>query len=76
MLGDAIRVAERVAARALHLRKDGASAAALAAARAAGLSVLLWTVNDPAELARVAGPGVDGIFTDFPERFLHTTGGE
>jgi len=37
-------------------------------AHAAGLKVHPWTVNDPAEIARLAGFGVDGIMSDFPER--------
>jgi glycerophosphoryl diester phosphodiesterase len=70
-LEGALALAGRVLARALHLRKDAAKPAALAAARAAGLPVRVWTVNDPAEFARLAAGGVEGIFTDHPERFLH-----
>ncbi len=33
-----------------------------------GLKVLVYTVNDPVDIARMRGFGVDGIFTDFPER--------
>ncbi len=33
-----------------------------------GLSVLVYTVNDPEELKEVAAMGVDGIFTDFYEQ--------
>ena len=67
----AIRLAERVSARALHLRKEAATPPAVAAARAAGLTVRVWTVNAQAEFDRLVTAGVDGIFTDFPERFLH-----
>lgn len=35
----------------------------------AGLKVFVWTVNDPALLGAMADSGVDGIFTDFPQRF-------
>jgi glycerophosphoryl diester phosphodiesterase len=35
-----------------------------------GLSIRAWTVNDPAESGRLSAIGVDGVFTDFPERFL------
>jgi glycerophosphoryl diester phosphodiesterase len=37
-------------------------------AHESGLQVHTWTVNDPAEMAKFRGIGVDGIFTDFPER--------
>ena len=67
----AILLAERVNARALHLRKDAATPAALSAARAAGLAVRVWTVNAQAEFDRLTAAGADGVFTDFPERFLH-----
>jgi glycerophosphoryl diester phosphodiesterase len=33
-----------------------------------GLRVLVYTVNEPASLARMRALGVDGVFTDFPER--------
>ncbi|TDC26825.1 glycerophosphodiester phosphodiesterase [Streptomyces sp. 8K308] len=32
------------------------------------LEVYSWTINDPATAATVAGLGVDGIITDFPDR--------
>jgi glycerophosphoryl diester phosphodiesterase len=71
-MGAAVRWAERVGARALHVRKDCVTPAAMAVARAAGLPVRAWTVNDPADSTRLAAAGVEGIFTDYPERFLHT----
>ena len=40
----------------------------LAEARALRLTVLPWTVNDPAEMARLIDWGVDGIITDYPDR--------
>lgn len=35
---------------------------------AAGIAVLPWTVNDPADWQRLLAWGVDGITTDFPDR--------
>jgi glycerophosphoryl diester phosphodiesterase len=71
----AVHQSERVGARALHLRKDAATPDALAAATAAGLPVRVWTVNEPSDFARLRGQGADGIFTDYPERFLQSAGG-
>lgn len=44
------------------------SAEAVAAARAAGLSVLAWTVNEPADMHRLIDWGVTGIISDRPDR--------
>jgi glycerophosphoryl diester phosphodiesterase len=44
------------------------SAEALAEARALGLKVVPWTVNDPAEMRRLIAMGVDGLITDYPDR--------
>ena len=36
-------------------------------AQSLGLKVLVWTVNDPAIMARMLGYGVDGLITDRPD---------
>ena len=50
---------------AFHLDLD---AAKVKEAQALGLTVLAWTVNDPAQIARAMDLGVDGIVTDRPDR--------
>jgi len=35
-----------------------------------GLRVFPYTANDPAQIARLRSLGVDGVFTDFPERVV------
>jgi glycerophosphoryl diester phosphodiesterase len=43
-------------------------AASLAAAREAKVRVVVWTVNDPADIQRVLEMKVDGIISDYPDR--------
>ena len=38
------------------------------ASHALGLEVVPWTVNDPADIARLRALGVDGIISDYPDR--------
>ena len=40
----------------------------VAEAHALGLKVVPWTVNAPADMARVIDMKVDGLITDYPDR--------
>ena len=42
--------------------------AALRQAQQLGLKVIPWTVNEPADMARLIDWGVDGLITDYPDR--------
>jgi glycerophosphoryl diester phosphodiesterase len=44
------------------------SQALVSQAHALGLKVLPWTVNEPADMERLIGWGVDGLITDYPDR--------
>ncbi|MEZ0307273.1 MAG: glycerophosphodiester phosphodiesterase [Ramlibacter sp.] len=37
-------------------------------AQALGLKVVPWTINNPADMDRITGWGVDGMITDYPDR--------
>jgi glycerophosphoryl diester phosphodiesterase len=53
---------------ALHPERYYVTPQRVVATHATGLKVNVWTVNDPAEIARLASWGVDGIMSDYPER--------
>ena len=44
--------------------------AVMAEAKRLGLRVVVWSVNEPADIARMIAAGVDGIISDYPERVL------
>jgi len=60
---------ERAGAAALMLHHAVVSAAAVQRAHAGGAAVWTWTVDDPAELARVEAAGVDAVITNNPGIF-------
>ncbi len=47
----------------------------IAALRAQGALVNVWTVNDPDRARELADAGVDGLITDTPRRILNALGG-
>ncbi|EDY16533.1 glycerophosphoryl diester phosphodiesterase [Chthoniobacter flavus Ellin428] len=65
--------ARRVRASAVHPAVRWVTARFVADAHRRGLRVFPYTANLPTEIARLRELGVDGVFTDFPER---VTGGE
>lgn len=59
-------------ATALSIHRAFCSRAVVASAHRLGAPVLVWTVNDPAELIHFAALGVDGIVTDDPQKAMAT----
>jgi glycerophosphoryl diester phosphodiesterase len=68
----AIAEASVIRARSVHLRNGRGVVDAVGRARAAGLLARVWTVNSPVDFAALTRAGAAGVFTDYPERFLHT----
>ena len=66
---DPFAVAGEVAAASLHVQKELATREFLHKTWELGLDAFVWTVNEVAEMENFAELGVQGIITDFPERF-------
>lgn len=62
--------AAELGASTLNLSDEFVDERVVADAQARGLKVYVYTVNHPAEIARMRAMGVDGVFTDYPERVL------
>lgn len=63
-----VRVLEDADAHTLWQHADQVDQALVDAVHAAGMAVYIWTVDDPADMARLLALGVDGICTNYPER--------
>ena len=64
----ALRFAEEMQAENLHPPRTIVTDALVKSAHDAGLSVWSWTANAQADIERLITAGVDGIFSDFPDR--------
>lgn len=60
--------ATELGAVAVNLALDFVDPRLVADAKARGLEVLVYTVNDPSEVVRLHSMGIDGVFTDYPDR--------
>ena len=63
------QVAREINAYSLHLQKEIFSPHLLERGKQLGLKTLVWTVNEVEEMERLLSLGVDGIISDFPEKF-------
>jgi glycerophosphoryl diester phosphodiesterase len=66
-LAELIKVFEPIS---VHLHLDTVSSERVASLQACGLSVFVYTVNETSDIEMVRDMGIDGIFTNFPERVL------
>ena len=65
-----LRSARLLGATTIHPPLRYTKAALVQKAHANSLRVFVYTVNEPGALARMRSLGVDGVFTDFPERLI------
>jgi glycerophosphoryl diester phosphodiesterase len=62
------KIAQSVGATGLHLHKSYVTPDLVHRAKQHGLRVLVWTVNEPAQMSHFIKMGVDGIVTNFPDK--------
>ena len=60
--------AQELGAWSLHVSKRCVTPALVADTHQRGIKLFAFTVNQPAEIVRMKRLGVDGVFSDFPER--------
>jgi len=65
---EALDVAAELKAEAINPQHTQLNGENVAKIHEAGYKVYTWTVNDPAEFQRLVSIGVDGVFSDFPDR--------
>ena len=68
-----LALAAELDAEALHPARSLAEAGRVATAHEHDLEVRVWPVNRPNDMESLMTMGVDGIFTDFPDRLLALT---
>jgi glycerophosphoryl diester phosphodiesterase len=62
-------VAKEVGAASIHVQREFASREFLERAWETGLDIYVWTVNSPRDMENFSSLGVQGLISDFPERF-------
>lgn len=67
---DGAAVAQDLSAVSIHLSLDFLNAALVDDAHRRGLKVYVYTVNEPDDIAWCRALGVDGVFSDYPERVV------
>jgi glycerophosphoryl diester phosphodiesterase len=66
----ALARALRLGAQSLHMSLSALDGAAVQTAQRQGLAVYVYTVNSSADIARCRAAGVDGVFSDYPDRVI------
>jgi glycerophosphoryl diester phosphodiesterase len=72
--GGIMGFAERNGAYSLNPNHRTVTPDLVAIAHERGLKIFAWTVNEPEDIARMRGLGVDGIISDYPDRIDEAPG--
>jgi glycerophosphoryl diester phosphodiesterase len=67
---ETLRLAERLQAFSVHLRCREVRPSIVKSIRASGVRLFAYTADKNSTLGRLIAVGVDGIFTNFPDRML------
>ena len=67
-------LAAELGAQALNISNEFVDMRLIADAHERGLKLYVYTVNDDTELRTLQQMGVDGVFTDYPDRALAAVG--
>lgn len=60
--------AQKVNAYSLHLSKEFVNQKIIDDAHRRGIKVFVYTLNEPSDIEKIKAMGVEGIFSDFPDR--------
>jgi len=69
----ALEWAARLDAYSFHTSRKNVDRGLIAAAQAVGIKVYVYTVNNPSEIEAMLKLGVDGLFSDYPDRVVRMT---
>ena len=64
-------MAQAIQAYSIHLHLDTVTQKRIGILHEAGFKVFVYTVNDPSDIAVMRRIGVDGVFSDFPDRVIN-----
>lgn len=73
--GDPLASARALGTRSIHVQKELATREFLNRAWEDGFDVFVWTVNELHDMEALAGLGVQGLISDFPEKFARLRNG-
>lgn len=66
---DPFQVAAELQAYALQVQKELVTPELLSKAEQLGLKTFVWTVNEVSEMKKLLSLGIDGLMSDFPQKF-------